>query len=78
MRGRFPMMRSRCVVIVRLFCLCLFVVALTADPGRAAPRVKVDSESVNLGQVPEGEDALHEFLVSNGGDAPLVIKPRPC
>jgi hypothetical protein len=61
--------------------VALFVsvmVFLACERGMAAPKVKLDTGSFDAGVVPEGLDVTHEFVVTNVGDAPLVIKPRPC
>ena len=49
----------------------------TAIEVRDAPRLKVDREVVDLGQVRLGNDAYVTFEVSNVGDQPLRFTSPP-
>jgi len=42
-------------------------------PVGPAPRIRFDAISLDLGDVPKGQDALAEFVFKNEGDAPLKI-----
>lgn len=68
---------QKCACVSAVLCV---VVAFLVGAGQclAAPKVTIDTGVFELGTVSEGEAAVHGFLVKNTGDAPLLIKPRPC
>ena len=63
-----------------IFCLLLFVVALSAPShllaqAKKGPKMVFDRTSHDFGDVPrKGGDLIKEFRFVNEGDAPLVIK----
>jgi rhodanese-related sulfurtransferase len=56
----------------RLLVLCLAAVAV-ALPAAAAPRIAVDLATYEFGDVVEGLSVEHTFVLTNTGDADLVI-----
>ncbi len=43
-----------------------------------APRAEMLNPVFDAGEIPQGKDLVHEFLLKNAGDEPLVFKARPC
>ncbi len=73
---------SAIIVAVGLAMLALFGDAGGTSPKvaievRDAPRLKVDREIVDIGQVRLGNDAFVAFTVSNAGDRPLQFTSPP-
>lgn len=55
----------------------LAVAAPPAAEGKA-PRLVVEKESIDIGAVRAGEDAVATFVLRNEGDAPLhVLRAKP-
>jgi len=49
-----------------------------SDPPPAAPHLVIDQESLDIGVVESGEDAVATFVLRNDGGAPLhVLKAKP-
>ena len=57
-------------ILVAVFLACLGLAATAA----AAPAAKLEQDSVDAGQVLEGQPALAVFWVDNPGDAALEIQ----
>jgi hypothetical protein len=57
---------------IRVF---LFVIGVLWAAGFAwaTPELAVDQEEFDFGSVPQGERVQHTFILSNAGDAPLVV-----
>jgi hypothetical protein len=57
----------------------LFGVAVAkGKPDGKAPRVVIESKTIQLGEVLEGQDVLHTFKLRNSGDAELqILNVRP-
>lgn len=53
-----------------LFVLFFFGLSLVA---LAQPKIKVEEEVHDFGTIIEGDQAVHEFIIENTGDQPLVI-----
>jgi len=49
----------------------------SSPPEAAGPRLQVDKELVDGGQVPYDHPLYESFLLRNNGDAPLVLQGRP-
>ncbi|MDQ7005644.1 MAG: DUF1573 domain-containing protein [Acidobacteriota bacterium] len=51
---------------------------MAEDAPAAVPLFAVDSETIDLGVVPEGEEVTAEFVVQNKGQAELrILKAKP-
>ncbi|HOJ14527.1 MAG TPA: hypothetical protein PLS81_02205 [Deltaproteobacteria bacterium] len=72
------MRKYGCMSFSWVVAMCALILGACYSDGHAQPRAKVDKVTVDIGTVLEGQDASHGFLITNEGDAPLVIKPRPC
>ena len=58
--------------------LLLATVVIAQDSPGAVPLFAVDSEKIDLGVVPEGEEVTAEFVVQNKGEAELrILKAKP-
>ncbi len=44
------------------------------DPDKAPPKIQLESPEVDLGELSNTEKSVKEFMISNAGDRPLVIK----
>jgi len=44
----------------------------------SAPVVVADLTTYDAGQVPEGKEISHEFVLKNTGDQTLTFKIKPC
>ena len=56
-----------------LLCLCLSLTVAGAEESKG-PRLVVKEKSFDAGEINEGQDLEHEFIVSNGGDSVLKIE----
>lgn len=54
------------------------VLVLFPQPALCAPRAEPQDPVFDAGELPQGKDLTHEFLLKNVGDEPLVFKARPC
>lgn len=54
------------------------VLFLIPGYGYCAPKVKVDNPVYNAGEVPQGKQISHEFVIENSGDETLTIIVKPC
>jgi glutathione peroxidase len=61
-------------VLLALAALTLNVMAQDNGKTAAAPKLLIDATTHNFGQVKEGEELSHTFIVKNAGKAELVIK----
>lgn len=68
----------KCLRVSCLFILCAAAVLAAETVCHASPKVQVDQSVYDAGAVPEGRDAVHEFILRNVGDQDLIIKPKPC
>ncbi len=69
------------VLAVAAFLLLIFALTTAVwaqdEPG-AVPLFSVESEKIDLGVVPEGEEITAEFVVHNKGQAELrILKAKP-
>jgi len=53
-------------------------VLLGAGTLDAAPRATIASPGFDAGEIPQGQDILHDFIITNTGDETLTLKARPC
>ena len=58
--------------------LVFSVLVLFPQPSLCAPRAEPLDPVFDAGEIPQGKDLVHEFLLKNAGDEPLVFKARPC
>jgi len=58
--------------------LAVLVFVLPPQTSYCAPKAQAQNPGYNAGEVPQGKDISHEFLLKNTGDEPLVFKIRPC
>ncbi|MGC9325125.1 MAG: hypothetical protein ACP5G0_10315 [Desulfomonilia bacterium] len=60
--------------------LVLFAACLSVLPGvcSAAPRIEIAEPVHDAGEVLEGTEISHEFLLKNVGDEILSLKVKPC
>lgn len=59
-------------------CLCAILVASLASSVAASPKAQVDVTRHDFGQRLPGLLPPVEFAITNTGDAPLRLQPRPC
>ncbi len=58
--------------------LAFFVLVFLPQHSLCAPRAVPQGPVFDAGEIPQGKDLTHEFLLKNAGDEPLVFKARPC
>ena len=58
--------------------LAAIVLLFSPQTSLCAPRAQTQSRVYDAGEVPQGKDISHEFLLENAGDEPLVFKNKPC
>lgn len=66
---RFDAMNT--VLVVIFLCITCFAFAQEAEKG---PRLVLEKQEFDFGEVKEGTEISHEFKVLNRGDSALVIK----
>jgi hypothetical protein len=72
--GEFMVKKSRYFILPIIF---VFLIVCSGK-GFAAPAVVADQTVYDAGQVPEGKDISHEFVLKNTGDQTLSFKIKPC
>ncbi len=62
------------------FILSAVMVFLLLCSGKvfSAPVVVADLTTYDAGQIPEGKELSHEFVLKNTGDQLLIFKIKPC
>ncbi|HPW68887.1 MAG: hypothetical protein WDA72_09495 [Desulfomonilia bacterium] len=58
--------------------LAFSVLVLFPLTALCAARAELQNPVFDAGEIPQGQDLVHEFLLKNAGDEPLVFKARPC
>jgi hypothetical protein len=73
--------RMLVAVLVLIFVAGLFGGAVAAPKGKPAgkvPKLVIESKTVQLGEVLEGQDFLYTFTLKNAGEAELqILNVRP-
>ncbi|MDA8404632.1 MAG: hypothetical protein M0Z56_10635 [Desulfobacteraceae bacterium] len=57
-----------------IIAVCFFTVLTSARAGESKPVAVTLSDAYDFGEVFEGPDAIHEYIIKNTGDANLEIK----
>mgnify|MGYP000889062293 CR=1 FL=1 len=48
------------------------------SPTSGAPKAIIGEYMYQAGSVQQGNPIVHDFIIKNGGQAPLTIKAKPC
>jgi hypothetical protein len=58
--------------------LMLLIVLILSGIAYGAPKALVDEYVYNVGDIPQGQQIIHDFIIKNAGDEPLTIQAKPC
>ncbi|HDP24412.1 MAG TPA: DUF1573 domain-containing protein [Deltaproteobacteria bacterium] len=58
--------------------LSMFMLAVMTGLCLAAPRIEIAEPLFDAGEVLEGKDVSHEFVLKNIGSDPLIVTVKPC
>jgi hypothetical protein len=58
--------------------LMLLIVLILSGIVYGAPKALVDEYVYNAGDIPQGQQIIHDFIIKNAGDEPLTIQTKPC
>jgi len=50
----------------------------TQNHTSGVPRAVITETVYQAGDIQQGNPIIHDFIIKNGGDAPLTIKAQPC
>lgn len=56
----------------------VILVFLSVSYVHATPCAVVDQPDVYVGEIPQGKEIVHDFILKNTGDETLVIHLKPC
>jgi len=68
------MKRNLCLFATMLFVLLFFL----PFPSYSAPRAVVQDAVYDAGEIPQGKEISHEFIMKNTGNEQLTFKVKPC
>lgn len=57
-----------------MIALCFFYAASVSCAGEGKPVAVMETDTYDFGEVFEGTDVIHDFIIKNTGDADLEIK----
>ena len=54
------------------------IVFMTFGSVYCAPRANIDNPIFDAGEIPQGKEISHEFMIENTGDETLRLTVKPC